>query len=105
MLLSKGKTITGTNPEMERELQLSKRLEEAKTKNSAFQSLDKMLAFQNHPKLNKIREENPLNNIKVPQGDLSDVDDRIGQFSIPVDGTGETMHPLLSVSQYQSPYH
>lgn len=36
MLLSKGKTITGTNPEMEREMQLTKRLEEAKTKNSAF---------------------------------------------------------------------
>ena len=66
LMLSKGSTIKGRDPEMERELQLSKRLEEAKTKNSAFQSLDKMLAFQNHPKLNKIRDENPLNNIEVP---------------------------------------
>ena len=36
MLLNKGQTIRGNNPEMERKMQLTKRLEEAKTKNSAF---------------------------------------------------------------------
>ena len=36
LMLNKGQTIKGANPEMDREMQLTKRLEEAKTKNSAF---------------------------------------------------------------------
>ena len=56
----------------------NQRLEEAKTKNTTFQLFDKMLGIEKDPKLLKIREDNPLNNITAPQCDLSDLDDRIG---------------------------
>ncbi len=46
---------------------------------------DKMLGIQKDPKLAMIREQNPLNNIHVPQGGVNNVDARIEQFYIPVD--------------------
>ena len=36
-----------------------------------------MLGIEKDPKLKKIREENPLNNIAVPQGLIGNLDDRI----------------------------
>ena len=36
-----------------------------------------MLGIEKDPKLKKIRDENPLNNIAVPQGLLANLDDRI----------------------------
>lgn len=62
--------------EYEKEMK-NKKLEEAKTKNTTFQLFDKMLGIEKDPKLKKIREENPLNNIAVPQGLIGDLDDRI----------------------------
>ena len=53
---------------MERERQKVQRVEEAKTKNATFQMFDKMLGIQQDPKLQKFKENNPLNNITVPQG-------------------------------------
>ena len=38
---------------------------------------DKMLGIQKDPRLLKIREQNPLNNINVPFGPVNDVDARI----------------------------
>ena len=72
-----------------------KRLEEAKTKNKTFQLFDKMLGIEKNPKLMKIRNENPLNNISVPTGEVGDLDSRIDQYYVPVDLSGETVHPLL----------
>ena len=56
----------------------TQRLEEAKTKNKTFQLFDKMLGIEKDPKLAKIREENPLNNIAVPQCEMVDLEERIG---------------------------
>ena len=57
-----------------------------------------MLGIQADPKLAKIREQNPLNKIAVPQGLIANLDERIGQFYIPVDPDSEHIHPLLSVT-------
>ena len=37
-----------------------------------------MLGIEKDQKLHAIRESNPLNKIVVPQGNLKDLDDRIG---------------------------
>jgi len=55
-----------------------------------------MLGMEKDPKLLKIREENPLNKIAVPKGIIGDLDSRIEQFYVPVDPSGEVMHPLLT---------
>ena len=74
------------------------RVEEAKTKNKTFQLFDKMLGLEKDPKLLKIREQNPLNNILVPKDGINDLDERIDQFYEPMDpGSGESLHPLLQV--------
>lgn len=70
----------GFDKELDRELQKNKRLEDAKTKNKTFQLFDKMLGIEKNPKLHKIREANPLNNIAIPSGDLTDLDERISLF-------------------------
>lgn len=54
-----------------------------------------MLGIEKDPKMLKIRQDNPLNKIKVPNCSVDDIDERIGQFYIPIDLNGETMHPLL----------
>ena len=46
--------------------------------NKTFQLFDKMLGIEKDPKLLQIREENPLNNIAVPQMEMTDLDERIG---------------------------
>ena len=53
------------------------RLQEAKTNNAAFQMFDKMLGLEKNPKMLKLKEENPLNNITVPQGKITNLDSRI----------------------------
>ncbi len=47
-----------------------------------------------------IREQNPLNNINVPQGGVNNVDARIEQFYIPVDHETDQVHPLMHKSTY-----
>ena len=56
------------------------RLQEAKTNNAAFQMFDKMLGLEKNPKMLKLKEENPLNNITVPQGKITNLDSRIEQL-------------------------
>ena len=74
------------------------RVEEAKTKNKTFQLFDKMLGLEKDPKLIKIREQNPLNNILVPNDGINDLDERIDQFYEPMDpASGESLHPHLQV--------
>ena len=74
------------------------RVEEAKTKNKTFQLFDKMLGLEKDPKLIKIREQNPLNNILVPNDGINDLDERIDQFYEPMDvGSRDSLHPFLQV--------
>ena len=61
-----------------------------------------MLGIEKDPKLLKIREENPLNKIEVPQGLVGDIDGRIEQFYLPVDPNSEHMHPLLSIARFEN---
>ena len=44
---------------------------------------DKMLGVEKDPKLQQIRENNPLNHIEIPQGNLGNLDDRISEFLMP----------------------
>ena len=54
-----------------------------------------MLGIEKDPKLVKIRDENPLNRIKIPNCEIDDVEARIQQYYIPVDPQHPTQHPLL----------
>ena len=54
-----------------------------------------MLGIEKDPKLAKLRDQNPLNNIAVPKGQFADLDSRIDQYYVPFDLTGEVEHPLL----------
>ena len=56
-----------------------------------------MLGIENDPKLIAIRQENPLNNIAIPQMEMHDLDERIGQFYTPVDPESPEIHPLLTI--------
>jgi len=43
-----------------------------------------MLGIEKDPKIIKIREENPLNKIRIPDCEVADIDRRIEQFYNPV---------------------
>lgn len=73
----------------------NQRLAEAKTKNTTFQLFDKMLGIEKDPKLAKIREENPLNKITVPDGQFKHIDERIDLFNTPFDQDSHELHPLM----------
>ena len=59
-----------------------------------------MLGIQKNPKLHKIREANPLNNIVVPRGSVNDLDARIEQFNALAVGSSK-FHPLLTLKKNQ----
>ena len=60
---------------------------------------DKMLGIEKDPKLAKIREENPLNKISIPDGDISDLDQRVAQYYVPVYSAPDFVHPVLAATQ------
>ena len=55
-----------------------------------------MLGIDKDPKLSKIRDENPLNKISVPDGQFKYIDERIDLFNMPIDQTTNEPHPLMS---------
>lgn len=57
-----------------------------------------MLGMAQDPRLVKLREANPLNNIAVPQGAVGDLESRIGEFYVPIDPSGDFVHPLLAAT-------
>ena len=83
----------------EKQKQRTLRFEEAKTKNKTFQMFDKMLGIEKDPKLAKIREENPLNKIAIPHGEIGDLDQRVAQYYVPVYDAPDFVHPVLAATQ------
>ena len=62
-----------------------------------------MLGLEKDPKLAKIRAQNPLNNIAVPTDGIRDLDERIDQFYVPMESSGDGIHPFLTVHKGLGP--
>ena len=59
-----------------------------------------MLSLHSDPRLVKIRNGYPLNNIQVPDCQLENLTERIDEFYIPTEGQdSDFLHPLLSMTR------